>query len=159
VPESPWSLKVATAEDRLVLRDIFVSSRWDHASVADRHPDSARAFLEAEFESRELSYRADFPGLECFLICQGLAPLGRLYLQRQLGRVFLVDFVILPEWQGRGMGQEILGQIVAEATWTQCVVQLHVEKGNTRAHRLYARFGFRHIGETAGTHWLLEKSL
>ena len=64
----------------------------------------------------------------------GVAKLNKLYL--------------LPELQGRGLGQEMLVRVFALAAARGAVeVRLQVNKGNTRARRAYERFGFSKVGE------------
>ncbi|HZJ16167.1 MAG TPA: GNAT family N-acetyltransferase [Chthoniobacteraceae bacterium] len=55
---------------------------------------------------------------------------------------------LLPEFQGRGLGQEMLVRIFAVAAQNGVSeVRLQVNKANTRAQRAYQRFGFRRVGE------------
>ena len=64
----------------------------------------------------------------------GVAKLNKLYL--------------LPEMQGRGLGQEMLVRVFALAAGRGArEVRLQVNKANVRAQRAYDRFGFRRIEE------------
>jgi ribosomal protein S18 acetylase RimI-like enzyme len=65
----------------------------------------------------------------------GVAKLNKLYL--------------LPEFQGRGLGQGMLARVFAVAVERGArEVRLQVNKGNVRAQRVYERAGFR-IAEAA----------
>ncbi len=120
------------------------------------HPDYRARLIRHEFDSRQRGYPFDFPGLEFLLIEHDGRAVGRLYVQRTDPRwIFLVDLVLLPEWQGRGLGTWLLHGLQEEARATNRPLRLHVEKVNPRAHQLYLRFGFRLLSEIR-THYLLE---
>ncbi len=62
---------------------------------------------------------------------------------------------ILPEYQGRGLGAAIFGQVLGEADARRLPVRLRVLKVNP-AQRLYTRLGFIVTGETE-THLLMQR--
>jgi ribosomal protein S18 acetylase RimI-like enzyme len=65
--------------------------------------------------------------------------------------VFLSNVALLPQFQGRGIGTVVIGQVMDEAARLGLPVRLQVLKAN-RARRLYERLGFRVHAETA-THF------
>lgn len=67
----------------------------------------------------------------------------------------LLQFFLLPEAQGRGIGSHVLSQVLAEARQQRRLVFLRVLKSNPRARAFYERHGFAVAGETA-THYLME---
>lgn len=69
--------------------------------------------------------------------------------QVKLNRVFL-----LPGVQGRGIGTQLVRQVLAQARASHLPVRLRVFKVNP-AQRLWQRLGFIVVGETE-THWLME---
>jgi len=142
-------------DHRTLLFDAYVSSRDGDADLALRHPDSRRALLEHEFESRQRGYPVDFPGVGFFLLSLEGAPAGRAYLQSSADMVFIVDLVLLAPWRGRGRGSAFLHDLIAHAHTTGRPVRLHVAKNNPRAAALYKRLGFQPIEELS-RHWLLE---
>ena len=62
--------------------------------------------------------------------------------------VFIVQFFVDTPLRGRGIGNDVLARIIAEATLHQQAVALEVVKEN-RALRLYRRLGFEVVGEDA----------
>jgi len=61
------------------------------------------------------------------------------------------DLVVLPDWQGRGVGKQLLARIEEEARSRECCrLTLEVYAGNHRARDLYVRSGFN-LGEPATT--------
>ena len=152
----PFSLHPAdVAHDRATLLDAYASSRLDAPDLADRHPESRQAVIEHEFESRQLSYPVDFPGVQFFLLSLGSHPAGRIYLQAAPAEVFLVDLVLLPVFRGHGHGTALLRDLIRFAHTSRRPLRLHVAKNNPRAATLYHRLGFRPLTELA-QHWLLE---
>jgi ribosomal protein S18 acetylase RimI-like enzyme len=152
----PFTLHPAdTTRDRVPLLDAYASSRQGDPDLASRHPESRQAVIEHEFESRQLCYPVDFPGVQFFLLTHGAAPAGRLYLQDAPARVFLVDLVLLPAFRGQGHGTALLQDLIRFAHASRRPLRLHVAKNNPRASALYARLGFQPIGELS-QHRLLE---
>jgi len=55
---------------------------------------------------------------------------------------------LLPQWQGRGIGTELLREVLVQASRVGARVELHVLKVN-KARRLYERLGFKVVTEAA----------
>ncbi len=149
------TLRPATEADLPFLEAAYASSRVGAPDLAIRHPDSAAALVHAEFESRQQSYLVNFPGVEYSVVEHRGVPVGRLYVQRTPTRVFVVDLVLLPSARGHGFGTHLLRTLLAEAAAGGKCLQLHVEKTNASASRLYRRLGLRVIDDI-GTHHLME---
>ncbi len=63
------------------------------------------------------------------------------------GPVGIVDFLAVdPERQGRGLGQHLLVQALAELAKDCNLLELRTALQNLSAQRLYERFGFRMVG-------------
>ena len=62
--------------------------------------------------------------------------------------VFLRNVALLPDFQGRGIGTEVIRAVMAEAADRGVPLRLQVLKTN-RAQRLYERLGFHTYAETA----------
>jgi ribosomal protein S18 acetylase RimI-like enzyme len=73
------------------------------------------------------------------------------------GALALNELVILPEFQGRGIGSSLLQEIIEDANNRGMPVRLQVLKAN-RALKLYERLGFVKNGETE-THFQMEHGL
>src|SRR5438477_4942378 len=52
--------------------------------------------------------------------------------------VYLADVYVLPEFRGRGLGVELVREMVEASPWTDRKWRLHTRD----AHELYRRFGF-----------------
>ena len=61
--------------------------------------------------------------------------------------VFIYDLYVDESLRGQGIGSELLQHVVSQANGKP--VRLCVAKGNTAAQSLYAKFGFKKVGEAA----------
>lgn len=156
--EPPPGLVYRTAQegDRPFLADLYASTRSEELAPLPWSEAEKRAFLRSQFDAQDRHYRAHFP--DCaFLVVEeeGGPAIGRLYVDRREDEVRLVDIALVPERRGRGIGSRILEGVLAEAARAGLPVRIHVERDNP-ARRLYARLGFRAIGEN-GVHLLMER--
>lgn len=69
-----------------------------------------------------------------FIGCIAFKPLGEGYL--------LEHFYILPEYQGKGIGGQIMNHLLTQDHVAGSLVTLNVLQGSS-AKRLYERFGFK----------------
>jgi ribosomal protein S18 acetylase RimI-like enzyme len=77
---------------------------------------------------------------------------GYIALEFTDDRVVVHELVVHPEYQGRGVGSNVLRAIIAEARGAGLPVTLQVLHENHRAAALYQRFGFQVYGATATHH-------
>lgn len=87
------------------------------------------------------------------VLCDGV-PCGYVCLEDRATDVQVREIVVLPEFQGRGVGSALLGRVLDRARARKVPVRLRTRITN-RAARLYRRLGFRETGRTE-THLLLE---
>ena len=84
-------------------------------------------------------------------------PAGRLYVARWKKELRIVDIALLPEHRGRGIGAELLRELLEEADAAGKPVTIHVERENP-AMGLYQRLGFSPKREV-GPYLLLERAV
>lgn len=77
-------------------------------------------------------------------------PIGVLRVERTPTSLNLQQIFILPEFQRRGLGSELVNHLVREAQAHRLPLKLRVLKVNPAAH-LYERLGFA-VVETSPTH-------
>ena len=65
-----------------------------------------------------------------------------------------MDIAVAASHRNRGIGTELLGRLIAEATAVTLPLTIHVEQMNP-AMRLYERLGFRKVGENS-VYYLME---
>ncbi len=81
--------------------------------------------------------------------------IGTLSVSRTHEEVRILEIQVLPEFQGQGIGTQLLQRELRFADERALPVRLQVLRKN-RARTLYERLGFRVCGETA-THFLMER--
>lgn len=89
------------------------------------------------------------------IFCQG-SRVGTIYVRQEEGTIHIRQFFILPAWQNRGIGSELLGRVVAKADSLGLVTKVAFLEGN-RVRSLYERFGFR-FTEQRDKYCLMERA-
>jgi ribosomal protein S18 acetylase RimI-like enzyme len=87
------------------------------------------------------------------VLCDG-QPCGYVCVEECADDVHVRELVIMPEFQGRGIGTALLGEALERARGRGVPVRLGTFHHN-RAAELYRRLGFREVGRTR-SHILME---
>ncbi|MDR3571277.1 MAG: GNAT family N-acetyltransferase [Candidatus Pacebacteria bacterium] len=82
------------------------------------------------------------------VIQAGKDDIGLLKLSRADAEWHVHQLQIIPDYQGRGVGNAVLRRVLAEAEHANVAVSLSVMHDNS-ARRLYERLGFACVGETS----------
>lgn len=105
----------------------------------------AEELVQMQWRGRTLTYANQYPGAEDWTISlEDGTPVGRYLLQKTSQSVRMVDFAILPEWRGRGIGTQVLQRLIQNTATNGSIFSLRVEKNN-RALYLYKRLGLNII--------------
>lgn len=110
--------------------------------------------LSLQFRGQQSSYRAQYPNGCEYIVTQGEECVGSLLLATSAAEVRLVNIALLPEWQRRGIGTQVLRDLMAAAT-PQRPLRLSVGSDNEGALRLYRALGFV-VTEQGQTHWQMQ---
>jgi len=81
------------------------------------------------------------------LLLQDGVPAGLLKVARDGSDWQIIQIQLIPELQGRGLGAELLSEVIAEAVAAEATLRLSVLKANP-ARALYERLGFVVEGES-----------
>lgn len=103
------------------------------------------SFLRMQHEAQQRSYRQRYPNLRYRIMLAGDQQAGRVATVATDTAVILVDLIVLPDFQNRGIGSTFLRTLQAEAGKKRLPVILTVLQDN-RVRRLYERFGFQAVG-------------
>lgn len=132
--------------DRELLLAVYSSTRVEELAQVPWAPGAKEAFLRQQFEAQDAYYREYYPRASFDVVeVQGRAA-GRLYVDRWPYEIRIVDIALLPEFRGRGAGEALLRELIAEAGASGRSLTIHVEQGNP-ARRLYERLGFVAVAE------------
>ncbi|PCE34182.1 GNAT family N-acetyltransferase [Burkholderia ubonensis] len=132
----PITLRAATPADipfLLSLRKLTMTAHLQRAGVPT-DDDTHHRRIQANFEDAKI-------------ICDGAESIGLLKLSRATDEWHLHQIQVLPAHQGKGIGNALLRDVLAEATCAGVPVSLSVLQGNPARH-LYEHLGFRVITET-----------
>jgi GNAT superfamily N-acetyltransferase/predicted nucleotidyltransferase len=110
---------------------------WDEAEQRQLH---RRRFAEQEFQVVQVSGE----------------DVGVLVVARAPDCMKVNQLFILPEHQGRGIGEAIMKRVIEDAEGHGLPVRLRVLKANPRAAAFYRKLGFAETGKT-GTHAVMER--
>ena len=119
-------------------RDLFVATwgRWDEA----RH---LRHFAKS-WQAGHIS-----------VILVDAAPVGMIQLLESDHEIEIAEIQILPDRQNRGLGSQVLKDLMALASEQSKRVSLYLGLKNRRAFRFYQRLGFKEVGRS-DTHIFME---
>jgi ribosomal protein S18 acetylase RimI-like enzyme len=125
---------------------LFCQSRPAELALPTIEPAAREQLMRIQYRGQTMSYRANFPGARFDIIELEGAAIGRLVADRAGNDIVIVDWAIMPEMRGRGIGTTIMQAIVEEARQATRQIRLKVMSGNAGALRLYLRLGFELVG-------------
>lgn len=137
-------LRAATPQDYDFLYDVLKATMQEYV---DRTWGWHEGWQQAYF-------RRTFDPTRDQIIVLGDQDIGVISTERREDEIFLSKIYILPEYQGRGIGTQLLKSLLTEAFQEGLSVSLGVLKVNP-ARRLYERLGFAVVEETE-THYLMK---
>jgi ribosomal protein S18 acetylase RimI-like enzyme len=136
------------------LSGLYASTRQEEMALVDWPAEKKAEFLQMQFQAQHTFYMEQFKGAAFDLLVLNGQPIGRLYLDRRVDELRIIDIALLPEYRNQGLGSRLMQKILAEAEAAGLPVRIHVEHYNP-ARRLYQRLGFKEI-ETNGVYYLME---
>jgi RimJ/RimL family protein N-acetyltransferase len=148
------ALALDTARGPIVLRpeqpaddDFLYALFYSHtlAELALMPVDEATKehLVRMQFASQTATYRTQFPQARFDIVEQNDRPIGRLIVDPGIASVCIVDFALLPEHRGGGLGTTILASVLQRQHQP---VLCKVLCNNEPSLRMCRRVGFVHIG-------------
>jgi GNAT superfamily N-acetyltransferase len=124
-----------------------IASERDREFLYNLHCRTMRMVIEQTWGWDEAWQRAEFDRRFCehavsIIECDG-ADAGAIVLEWKADSVYIHEFQVLPEYQGRGIGSAVLRRVIGQAGSRGLAVTLSVLRANPRAQQLYERLGFR----------------
>ena len=148
------TLRPITPTDQEFLFGVYASTRQEELSITDWSDTQKEAFLRQQFLAQHQYYQEYYTGSTFDVIAVDGQSAGRLYLARWKDEYRIIDIALLPEFRRRGLGRELLQNILAEAGHAGLPVTIHVERNNP-ALALYEQLGFR-LAEDKGVYLFLK---
>jgi len=130
---------VVLPDDEDFLKDLYFSTRDDLNLLPLEEPQK-QMLITMQYSAQKQQYGLQFPGASHDLILCDKVPAGRLFVNREADKIYLVDIALLAKYRGAGIGTAIMKDLAEEAENSGAVLSLHVMKTNPAA-RLYIRMG------------------
>lgn len=142
-----YCLREQNPSDFIFLKHVHHSTLKEHVSkIWGWDEEQQDAFFNKDFELNQIQV-IEYEGDRA----------GYLQLSVNSGSLHLINILILPEFQGRGLGTTIIHDLSIRCGTEGLLLKLGVFKVNERAKKLYERLGFLTYGETE-THYLMSLS-
>jgi ribosomal protein S18 acetylase RimI-like enzyme len=125
-------------------RMLHDANRWD-LWLADVDADFIRGVAEMQQRAQVEGYGTQFPEALYFVIEKTGTACGRLVLDFSAGHVHVVDLAMIPEAQGKGIGERVLKAVQSVAAGMGTPVVLMAQVVNAPALRTYEKLGFRAV--------------
>ncbi len=135
------TLRALETGDMGFIEHLYATSRAFEMSHSGWPADEIQRFLSQQFNFQHAYYQQHYPAADFCVIEAGGQPIGRLYLNWGSARLNIIDIALLPEFQGQGIGTDLIHQQLYRADQLGLAVELFVENYNP-AQRLYTRAGF-----------------
>ena len=147
------TLRDALEEDEAFLREVYACTRAQEMALVPWNDEQRAAFLRMQFDGQHSYYHGQFPDADYKIILENTEPIGRIYVHRT-EEIRVLDITILPAYRNRGLGSELIRELLAEGSRAGKSVSIWVERFNP-SRNLFDRLGFSQIQED-GYNLLLE---
>ena len=136
------------------MRALYASTRELEMNAIDWPPEKKQEFLDSQFFAQSKYYGEMYDGDDFMIIELDGSPIGRLYIDRTEKDIEIVDIALIPQLRGKGLGRQLLQEVLDEAAGAGKTVTIYVEHFNPARH-LYDRLGFQHV-DTNGVYHLMK---
>jgi ribosomal protein S18 acetylase RimI-like enzyme len=127
-----FKLRPASEDDREFLYTLHCRTMRD---VIEKTWGWDEAWQRRDFARRFREY------LTSIIECDGRTA-GGLLLEWKPDSLYIHEIQLLPEYQSKGIGTEVIGKVIEQAAARRLPVTLSVVPANPRAQLLYERLGF-----------------
>jgi len=136
------TLRPERPADEPAFRAMFVAIPRPPMDASGFDPEMVERLLQQQFEMQQAGYRDAYPHAETDAIVLRDEVVGRLIVDASAERVVLVDIMIDPSHQQRGIGTHVLRDLIARHA--DRTIELHVDLGSP-AEAWYHRHGFEQV--------------
>ncbi len=140
------TLRTIEHKDMELLFTIFASTRTEEMIVTGWDNKQINEFLLMQFNLQHTQYEQNYKNASLDIIMYDNKPAGRLYINRTVDDIRIIDISILPEFRHKGIGNYFLTELINESEQSNIQLSLHVEFNNP-ALQWYEKLGFKKIKE------------
>ena len=144
------SLRPVNDADQEFLIGVYASTRAAELAQVNWDESQKDAFIRWQYGLQKQEYEARYPSARYDIILVDGIPAGRIWVGTDDTQIRLLDIAVLTEFQNRGVGTQLLRQLMDEATRSNKALRHMVFVLNDNAHRFYERLGFKTIEDLGG---------
>lgn len=126
---------------------LFASNRAAEMALMPLAASDKEFLLQVQFRSMNETFRHNFPQARYDIVELDRWAVGRLVSEIQKDCVYFVDFALLPQAQGLGIGTTVLAAALEEPRRLGLPARLRAFSHNWPAQRLYRKLGFAVVAE------------
>jgi ribosomal protein S18 acetylase RimI-like enzyme len=149
-------LRSATSEETDFWFNLYATTRAEELQAWGWDEMQQRTFLNLQFTAQQQAYQSHYPQRERSVIDFDGVAIGGMQVDRTDETIHLIDLAILPAYQRRGFGTQLLRNLCEEAQQCHQSVQLQVLKSSP-AYALYTQLGFHSVADS-DPYWQMEWS-
>jgi ribosomal protein S18 acetylase RimI-like enzyme len=135
------ALRHVQAQDQAFIDDLYATTREDLQALGCE-ASALTQLIRMQQQLQTMGYQQMYPQATYWLLTQHTQPIGRLVINQTPSEIRLVDWALVPQARGQGVGLLLLHKLQEMASQEACALHLSVRKDNSAAHRLYYRAGF-----------------
>src|SRR5262245_2326495 len=120
---------VVMPDDEPFLRSLYYSTRSDLAAIF-QDPRMLEQMLSIQYQGQITTYGERYADAIHNIVLLDGDPVGRTMIQKQVDADLFIDFALIPETRGKGVGSWIFRWVFDQARSRGVPVTLHVEKTN-----------------------------
>jgi len=138
-------LRPVLESDNEFLLSVYGSTREEELNQVEWAEGQKEMFLRWQLDLQRREYEARFPDAAYDIILVDEQPAGRIWVGADDEQIRLLDIALLPQFQNRGVGTELVRRLIKESTKQGKVLRHMVFVLNNNAERFYERLGFKKI--------------
>ena len=148
-------LRPVEEKDTAFIEAVYRTTREVELNFTNWSEHQKNAFISMQSAAQLAEYKIKFPGARFQVIIYNKKDAGRFYTWENEIEIRLLDITLLYQFRGKGIGTDLLQQLIARSNKIQKKLSLHVEVSNPIL-KLYQRLGFIYI-KNNGRHYYMER--
>src|SRR5688572_3433102 len=148
-------LRPVEEKDTAFIEAVYRTTREVELNFTNWSEHQKNAFISMQSAAQVAEYKIKFPGARFQVIIYNKKNAGRFYTCENETEIRLLDITLLPQFRGKGIGRDLLQQLIERSDKVQKKISLHVEASNPIL-KLYQRLGFIYI-KNNGRHYYMER--
>lgn len=136
------TLRPVRAEDEAFLCALYGTTREQELALTPWNEEQRAAFIRFQFAAQQQFYQAEFPRAEHSIILRGDQPIGRLYVDRRVAEIHILDITLLAQYRGQGLAAPLLRALLDEAAQAGKSVSIQLDSFE-QSQPVFERLGFK----------------